>query len=203
MKTEFKEFTIKNTIIGPITIVFYNKDDLLIKEIIISNQNTNSSHIAYEKYDSIEESSYDDLDINLKDIITSIEKYLNGENVEFTLDYLDLSSFTPFQQDVLITEYNTKRGTVNTYGQLASMINRPKSYRAVGNVLSHNPYPIIIPCHRTVRKDWTIGGFNGQAYGDKSKEILLSLEGIEIKEKKVISESTIISLNKKDQTKLI
>ncbi len=203
MKTDFKEFTIENTIIGPITIVFQNQDEFLIKEIILSNLNSKSMDIAYEKYESLSATSFNDLNNKLKSLIFNIKKYLEGEEITFTLDNLDFTNFTEFQLDVLNAEFNTKRGSVNTYGQLASMINRPRSYRAVGNVLSRNPFPIIIPCHRTVRKDMTIGGFNGLSYGDKAKEILLSIEGIEIKEKKVISESTIISLNKKYQTKLI
>ncbi len=203
MKTIYKEFTIQNTIIGPITIVFYKQKDLLIKQIILSNSNFTSTEIAYAKYERLSNCPLNLLNPYLKDLINNIEKYLNGEDIDFSLEYLDFSNLTEFQLEVLLYEYNTKRGTVNTYGQLAYMINRPKSYRAVGNVLSRNPFPIIIPCHRTVRKDWTIGGFNGNSYGDASKEILLGLEGIEIKQKKIICESNIISLNKNLQTKLL
>jgi len=71
------------------------------------------------------------------------------------------------------------RGSVTTYAALAKRINS-KAYRAVGMVLSKNPYAPIVPCHRVVRSDGTIGGFMGQKNGPAvmKKKKMLEAEGI-------------------------
>jgi methylated-DNA-[protein]-cysteine S-methyltransferase len=71
------------------------------------------------------------------------------------------------------------RGKVTTYAALAKRINS-KAYRAVGTALSKNPYAPIVPCHRVVRSDGTIGGFMGKKIGStiiKKKQMLMA-EGI-------------------------
>ncbi len=74
------------------------------------------------------------------------------------------------------------KGRVTTYGQLANSIGNPKASRAVGNALNKNPTPIIVPCHRVIRSDGSIGGF---ATGSKKKIELLRNEGIEINNNKI------------------
>lgn len=71
------------------------------------------------------------------------------------------------------------RGKVTTYAALARLINS-KAYRAVGMVLSKNPYAPVVPCHRVVRSDGTIGGFMGQKAGPTvmKKKKMLEAEGI-------------------------
>lgn len=71
------------------------------------------------------------------------------------------------------------KGRVTTYGLLAKSIGS-KAYRAVGMVLSKNPYAPIVPCHRVVRSDGTIGGFMGQSQGENvaKKKRMLEAEGI-------------------------
>ena len=71
------------------------------------------------------------------------------------------------------------RGKVTTYAALAKRINS-KAYRAVGMVLSKNPYAPVVPCHRVVRSDGTIGGFMGKKNGSTiiKKKKMLEVEGI-------------------------
>jgi len=64
---------------------------------------------------------------------------------------------------------------VRTYADLAVAIGRPKAVRAVGNALSRNPVPLLIPCHRVVRRDGSLGQFN--MGGPEVKRRLLELEG--------------------------
>ena len=64
-------------------------------------------------------------------------------------------------------------------------------------------YPIIIPCHRTVKSDGTIGGFGGVAEGLESKKTLLELDGLMIQGRKIVGDSSIISFDKTSQTKLV
>jgi methylated-DNA-[protein]-cysteine S-methyltransferase len=67
------------------------------------------------------------------------------------------------------------RGKVATYGDIARIAGRPKASRAVGRILNKNPTPIVVPCHRVVMSDGTIGGY---AFGKSRKKALLEEEGI-------------------------
>ena len=104
-----------------------------------------------------------------------ISALLNGKRVRFSLDLLALGSAPPFQQAVLRAAHRIPRGQVRTYGELAAQLGRPGAARAVGNALAHNPFPLVIPCHRVVRAGGRLGGFGG---GSAMKRDLLALEGI-------------------------
>jgi methylated-DNA-[protein]-cysteine S-methyltransferase len=64
-------------------------------------------------------------------------------------------------------------GQTRTYKWVAAKIGSPRAYRAVGQALKNNPYPLIIPCHRVVASGGKIGGY---AWGLKTKKYLLNLE---------------------------
>lgn len=200
--TLFK-YIIEKSPIGEITIIWRKKPQFQIEEIILSNPNQTSSQIAKEKYEQEDILSINKKSKQLNKVVKELNNYFNEKDYKFSLEYLNLDKFTPFQRKVLETEFNTKKGTVNTYKDLAKEAGSPKAYRAVGNALSQNPYPIIIPCHRTVKSDRTIGGFGGMREGLESKKILLELDGLMIQGKKVVGDSPIIALDKTSQTKLI
>lgn len=112
----------------------------------------------------------------MDDLSEQVRRYLDGQDIELPINLLDSSCCSGFQWRVLTTEKTIPRGRVCSYGQLAAMIGSPRAARAVGNALAHNPFPIIIPCHRTVRSDGQLGGFGG---GLPMKRELLRLEGVE------------------------
>ncbi len=87
-----------------------------------------------------------------------------------------------FSQEVWAATKKIPKGKVATYAIIARMIKRPKSARAVGNALNANPYAPVVPCHRVVRSDGSIGGF---ASGPKKKITLLTHEGVKIVNGKV------------------
>lgn len=101
--------------------------------------------------------------------------YLEGRRPSFDLA-VDLSTLTPFQRQVLSRVMRIPRGEVMTYGELARQLGRPKAARAVGQALGKNPIPIVIPCHRVLAADGTLGGYSGRE-GVKTKASLLRLEG--------------------------
>ncbi len=105
-----------------------------------------------------------------------LRQLLAGEPVEFTTDLLDLDRCSTFQRRVLLEERRIPRGRVRSYGVIARAVGRPGAARAVGRALARNPFPLVIPCHRAVRSDGTLGGFQG---GLVLKRALLELEGIE------------------------
>lgn len=193
---------IYNTPIKNIVIIWSKNNDFNIEEIILSNPKMNAEEIANAKYPNAKIIKSKKEPKKLKNFLKELNKFFNEEKYEFSMEYLNLDKLTDFQREVLTAEFNTVKGTVNTYGKLAKEINKPKAYRAVGTALSKNPFPIIVPCHRTIKSDKTIGGFGGVVEGLESKKILLELEGIEIQGKKVISESPVISLDKTKQRKL-
>ena len=69
------------------------------------------------------------------------------------------------------------KGQTRTYKEVAKAIKRPLSYRAVANAIAKNPYSPLIPCHRVIKSDGSVGGYSGK--GDvKTKVKLLKSEGI-------------------------
>jgi methylated-DNA-[protein]-cysteine S-methyltransferase len=104
-----------------------------------------------------------------------LQEYLSGKRTRFTLP-LDLRWMSDFQREVLLAAAQIPRGQVSTYGQLARRIGRPRAARAVGQALGHNPIPIILPCHRVLASDGSLGGYSGR-YGVRTKAHLLQLEG--------------------------
>ncbi|MDP3837083.1 MAG: MGMT family protein [bacterium] len=68
-------------------------------------------------------------------------------------------------------------GKVSTYGRLAAKLGLKKGAQAVGQALHYNPFAPIVPCHRVVRSDGSVGGF---AFGSEQKIKILRKEGIEI-----------------------
>lgn len=92
-----------------------------------------------------------------------------------------------FNQKVYALCKKIPKGKVSTYKEIAHAMNT-KGYQAVGNALRNNPYAPVVPCHRVVKTDGTIGGFAGQTKGKKIKEktSLLEKEGIKIKSNRIL-----------------
>ncbi|HNB52747.1 MAG TPA: methylated-DNA--[protein]-cysteine S-methyltransferase [Anaerolineales bacterium] len=103
-----------------------------------------------------------------------IQDYLLGKRTTLDLPY-DISSLTPFQQQVLHAALQIPRGQVYTYADIARKIGNPNAVRAVGQALGRNPVPIVIPCHRVVAANG-MGGYSGGG-GLATKRKLLVLEG--------------------------
>ncbi len=80
--------------------------------------------------------------------------------------------FSEFEKAVYREVLKIPLGETRTYGEIAAAVGRPGAARAVGNALSKNPYPLIIPCHRVVAKD----GIGGYSRGVDRKLDLLALE---------------------------
>jgi methylated-DNA-[protein]-cysteine S-methyltransferase len=111
----------------------------------------------------------------IADLGERIQVFLGGKPVDFTLTIVALETCSEFQRRVLLAEYEIPRGWVSTYQRIARHLAVQHGARAVGRALARNPFPIIIPCHRAVRSNWTLGGFQG---GLKMKRALLELEGV-------------------------
>ena len=80
---------------------------------------------------------------------------------------------THFAKKVYKVVLSIPLGEVRTYKWVAKKIGRPKAYRAVGQVLKNNPYPLLIPCHRIIECNGRIGGY---VWGKRIKGVILNLE---------------------------
>lgn len=114
---------------------------------------------------SFEESAAEELKEQLR-------RYYAGEPVTFTVK-LDLEGYTPFEQRVWAVTSRIPYGETRPYSWVAKEVGSPRAYRAVGAALAKNPIPIIIPCHRVLRKDGSLGGYGG---GLDMKKRLLEME---------------------------
>ena len=142
-----------------------------IFRILISRPKALATQLAAAQFPAAFSSSCAEID----SIGARIEAFLNGEDIRFTLDNVRLDLCSGFQHSVLLAEYAIQRGRVSSYGLIAGYLQVPKSARAVGTALATNPFPIVIPCHRAVRSDRTLGGYQG---GLAMKCKLLQMEGV-------------------------
>jgi len=108
-------------------------------------------------------------------LVNQLEKFLNGKDVRFPLSILRLDLCSVFQQKVLAAVYAIPRGRISTYQLIAKQIGKSKTARAVGAALATNPFPLMIPCHRVIRADGSLGGYQG---GLKMKQALLRMDGV-------------------------
>jgi O-6-methylguanine DNA methyltransferase len=104
--------------------------------------------------------------------LRQLSEYFAGKRRQFTLD-LDLN-LPPFHAQVLQAVSRIPYGTTASYRAIAEQVGRPQAVRAVGNANAANPVPILIPCHRVIAADGSLGGYGG---GLPRKHFLLKLEG--------------------------
>lgn len=106
-------------------------------------------------------------------VAREIEEYFAGRRRTFDVP-LDLRLAHGFRRTVLSHLPEIGYGTTASYAAVAKASGHPKAVRAVGSACANNPLPVVVPCHRVVRSDGTIGQYVG---GVEAKETLLTLEG--------------------------
>lgn len=127
-----------------------------------TNSNTNASKV---------------LPFWIREIIIKIKDHLRGKSQDFSDAPLHFNMLSEFQHSVYKAAQKIPSGKVMTYAELAKAIGRPRAVRAVGNALSKNPIPLIIPCHRIIAASGRLGGFS-QSGGLGMKAELLACEGV-------------------------
>ncbi|MEV0945190.1 methylated-DNA--[protein]-cysteine S-methyltransferase [Rhodococcus sp. NPDC049939] len=101
-----------------------------------------------------------------------IEEYFCGERTKFDLP-LDLRLSKGFRRSVLGCLVDIEYGHTASYAAVAKAAGSPRAVRAVGTACALNPLPVVVPCHRVVRSDGSMGRYAG---GPEAKSILLTLE---------------------------
>jgi methylated-DNA-[protein]-cysteine S-methyltransferase len=101
-----------------------------------------------------------------------LEEYFAGRRRRFDLP-LDLQLVHGFRREVVAGLAGIPFGATESYGEVARRVGNPSAVRAVGSACSHNPVPLVLPCHRVVRSDGSTGQYLG---GAGVKVALLALE---------------------------
>lgn len=108
-------------------------------------------------------------------IAHQLDEYFAGRRRSFDVP-LDWQLCRGFRRVVLEhLAHDIRYGSTASYGTLARLSGSPKAVRAVGTTCATNPIPVVVPCHRVVRSDGTMGGYRG---GPAAKRALLDLEGV-------------------------
>jgi len=119
-----------------------------------------------------------DDEVFLNQVAMQLNDYFSGLRRNFELP-IDATSLTPFQRKVLSVTSRIPWGGVWTYRRVAQELGSPKASRAVGQALGRNPIPIVIPCHRVISSDGSLGGYCGTA-GVALKRWLLRHESAQL-----------------------
>ena len=122
----------------------------------------------------------------LRAAIPTIEALLRGRRADGAAISIDLGDRPAFDQRVLGEVRRVGWGETASYGDIANRVGAPRAARAVGGALGRNPISLLIPCHRIIAGDGTLGGYGGTGWVDRDrqlsrKETLLLREGVTVR----------------------
>lgn len=148
-----------------------SESDKGIRSIVLPKKSKRAveSELRAESNEPVQQGASTRLEVARRQLLD----YLAGKRSTFDVP-LDLSQGTSFQRQVWRTLQRVPYGKLRSYQWIALRVGGPQYARAVGNAVGANPLPIVIPCHRIVAHDASLGGFSG---GLPMKRKLLGLEG--------------------------
>ncbi|MHA2062213.1 MAG: methylated-DNA--[protein]-cysteine S-methyltransferase [Candidatus Sifarchaeia archaeon] len=149
---------------------------VLIQRIFLSDSKSSSESKVKASFQQIETGSSP----LITELTEKILIFLDGKEVDFDLNIVDFNRCYATQKRVILAEYEIPQGWVSTYKRIADHLDISNGARAVGSALARNPFPIIIPCHRAIKTDGGLGGYQG---GVKMKRDLLEMEGVKFSKK--------------------
>lgn len=110
--------------------------------------------------------------VRLDAVALELDEYLTGRRRTFDVP-VDLRLASGFRRQVLTHLRRIPYGTTESYADVALAAGSPRAVRAVGTACATNPIPLVVPCHRVVRRDGALGGYRG---GVAAKQALLAME---------------------------
>jgi methylated-DNA-[protein]-cysteine S-methyltransferase len=121
----------------------------------------------------------------LRTSIPVVEALLAGETIDARGVTVDLQDRPAGDRSVLTAVREVGPGRTASYGEVARRIGAPRAARAVGGAIGRNPIAMIIPCHRIIAADGTLGGYGGTGWVDRDRELsrkeaLLLREGVTV-----------------------
>ena len=145
--------------------------------VVVSSERLREVVLGEKREDVLCKINVEDKSDSTSSLLTSIKRsltlYLSGEKVDFFSYPLEMN-VSPSAGRVLNEVRKIPYGQVRSYKWIAQRLGK-RGYRAIGRILSINPLPIVIPCHRVIRADGNLGGFSS---GINIKKKLLKLEGV-------------------------
>jgi len=181
------KYSIFKTLFGWMGVVEGEKG---LKRIILPHsRRTEVKKIIFQEFPGVKEDS-----AYLKPFTDILVRYCKGEKFTQCFSY-DTADYTKFLVTVWETTQAIPWGEVRSYQWLSAQIKNPRAFRAIGNALGKNPFPIIVPCHRVIRSDGSLGGFSAPR-GILLKQRLLQLEGVLFD-----SKGRVIDFKKKEQNR--
>lgn len=172
METTHSFYCFRGTQFGPMAVLWsVHREQPKILRVLLSRPGLSARQIIKSLFSDSIASSCAEVD----SVADQIVAFLTGNDIRFSLDVARLDLCSGFQQKVLRAEHGIPRGSVSTYQRIANYLGNARGARAVGRALAYNPFPIIVPCHRAIRSDGTLGGFQG---GLVMKRALLEMEGV-------------------------
>jgi len=155
-----RSYRLRETPYGPVAVLWsVHRDRPRILRVLISRPGVTARRRLEVLFSDSTPFSCAEVDL----VANKIATFLNGEDIHFSLDIARMDLCSPFQERVLRAEHGIPRGRVSTYQRIARHIGSAAAARAVGTALANNPFPIMIPCHRAVRSDGMLGGYQGGA----------------------------------------
>jgi len=161
--------------------VAYRTVDSPVGSLLLAATDTGLVRVAYasEDHDRVLQTLSDRISprilrhpTRLDAIARQLDEYFAGRRRTFSMT-LDWRLSAGFRATVLQHLTDIEYGHTASYGAVARLAGRPKAFRAVGTACATNPLPVIVPCHRVVKSDGSIGGYLG---GPDAKATLLELE---------------------------
>ncbi len=165
-------FTLRETRFGPVAVIWSIRGGVpAILRVVISHPHAPADRIVRAAFPGTRSSSCPEIE-SVADLVAAS---MAGDDVRLPLDLAGMDLCSEFQQQVLGAVHAIPRGSVSTYRRIAAQLGHPQTARAVGTALAANPFPILVPCHRVIRSDGTLGGYGG---GLPMKRALLESEGV-------------------------
>ncbi|MCK5151728.1 MAG: MGMT family protein, partial [Candidatus Thorarchaeota archaeon] len=146
------KFRIFQTKLGYSAVLF--EDDIAKRVFLPAKKEEILQSVKAHTQDAVKVSS------GVDDIVDFLLDFSKGKDVSISMDRVDSSLCSPFQLRVLEAERSIPRGKVVSYSWVARKLGS-KAVRAVGTALATNPFPFIVPCHRSTRINRTIGKYQG------------------------------------------
>ena len=113
--------------------------------------------------------------INLDAAVAALEALLAGRPTTRELRF-DLADRPAWDRHVLEAVALVPWGTTVSYGEIAQRVGSPRAARAVGGAIGRNPISLLIPCHRVIAADGTLGGYGGDAMGSREDRLAMKRE---------------------------
>ena len=122
---------------------------------------------------------------HLRQAQSALERFLGGDLAALDDLPIDVADRTGWDRDVLAAVRTIRPGSTASYGDVARMVGKPGAARAVGGAVGRNPLGLVVPCHRVIAGDGTIGGYGGGWWGGRQaglelKRELLAREGVHL-----------------------